>query len=255
MLGEGGYGKVWLVHRITDGVLCAAKVIDDIKCRNKAWCPNRAKQIPDEILILESLDHSCIIDIHETYLEQNCWIIVMDYLQDFVDLWDHIYQNGALSVEDAREVLAQLLDVCSYLISQDIDHRDIKAENILYNPATRRIKLIDFGCASYLPDTPYTSYKGTAIYIPPEYFNSGSYSALPAMTWSVGCLAYVLLNGDSPFLTEKEVAQHTSQKFLNSRLDTASKEFLRDLLTINEEERMTPGEIIFHSWMGWVLDE
>ena len=156
VLGEGGYGKVWLVHRITDGVLCAAKVIDDIKCRNKAWCPNRAKQIPDEILILESLDHSCIIDIHETYLEQNCWIIVMDYLQDFVDLWDHIYQNGALSVEDAREVLAQLLGVCSYLISQDIDHRDIKAENILYNPATRRIKLVDFDCASLIPDSPYT---------------------------------------------------------------------------------------------------
>ena len=32
---------------------------------------------------------------------------------------------------------------------QGVVHRDIKAENILYNPITSKIKLFDFGFAAY----------------------------------------------------------------------------------------------------------
>jgi serine/threonine protein kinase len=246
---------VWLVKRISDGVLRAAKIISDLKCRQKTWCPEREERIPDEVVILNSLEHPNIIELHEIYFEQSCWILVMEYLPDFVDLFDHISQNGALSNKDAREILTQLLDTCSYLISIEIDHRDIKVENVLYNPTTGRIRLIDFGCASFLPDTPYNYHRGTRLFLPPEYFNSGSYFALPAMTWSIGCLAYVLLNGGLPFTNIEEIAENTRLKFINRRLDQDSKEFLRDLLTVNEDYRMTPGEIIFHPWMGWVLNE
>ena len=252
LLGEGGYGAVWLVKRISDGTLHAAKIINDSKCKRKTWCEDRSAMIPDEILISETLDHPNLISLHEIYFEQSCWIIVMEYLPGFVDLFDHISQNGALSVEDAREVLTQLLDTCTYLISIGIDHRDIKDENILYNPLTHQIKLIDFGSASRIPDTPYTSYQGTEVYLPPEHFNCGPYSALPAMTWSIGCLAYVLLNGDCPFSTKQEVAEHQHLKFINPRLDQESKEFLHDILTIDQDDRMTPGELIFHPWMDWI---
>ena len=257
LLGEGGYGAVWLVKRISDGTFHAAKIINDSKCKRKTWCDDRSALIPDEILLSETLDHPNLIKLHEIYFEQNSWIIVMEYIPDFVDLFDHISKNGALTVEDAREVLAQLLDTCSYLISLGIDHRDIKDENILYNPVTRRIKLIDFGSASWIPeaDAPYTSYQGTEVYLPPEHFNYGSYSALPAMTWSIGCLAYVLLNGDCPFSTKQEVADHQHLEFINPRLDHESKEFLRDVLIIDEDDRMIPKEIMLHPWMDCISME
>ena len=257
LLGEGGYGAVWLVKRISDGTFHAAKIMDDSKCKRKTWCDDRSALIPDEILLSETLDHPNLINLHEIYFEQNSWIILMEYIPDFVDLFDHISKSGALTVEDAREVLTQLLDTCSYLISLGIDHRDIKDENILYNPVTRKIKLIDFGSASWIPENeaPYTSYQGTEVYLPPEHFNYGSYSALPAMTWSIGCLAYVLLNGDCPFSTKQEVADHQHLEFINPRLDYESKEFLRDVLTIDEDDRMTPGEIIWHPWMDWISME
>ena len=249
LLGEGGYGAVWLVKKIADGALYAAKIIKDSKCKRKSWCADRSAMIPDEILLSETLVHPNLMNLRELYFEQASWVIVMDYLPDFVDLFDHICQNGALSVADARHILTQLLDTCRYLISLGIDHRDIKDENILYNPSTRRIKLIDFGSASLIPDVPYSSYQGTEVYLPPEYFNYGSYSALPAMTWSIGCLAYVLLNGDCPFSTKQEVAEHRSLNFINPRLDQETKEFLRDLLTIDEDDRMTPEELIIHPWL------
>ena len=246
---------MWLVRRISDGTLHAAKIIDDSRCRRKTWCDKRSEKIPDEIMFLENLHHDNLISLHEVYFEKNSWVLVMEYLPGYVDMFEYISQTGVMSVEEAREVLTQLVDTCSYLVSCGVDHRDIKDENILYNPSTQHIKLIDFGSASWLPDIPYTSYQGTEVYLPPEWYNFGSYSALPAMTWSIGCLAYVLLNGDSPFSTKREVANYQQLKFRNTKLDEESREFLLDLLTLEEEDRMTPGEIIFHPWMDWIAYE
>ena len=246
---------MWLVRRISDGTLHAAKIIDDFRCRRKTWCDKRSEKIPDEIMFLENLHHDNLISLHEVYFEKNSWVLVMEYLPGYVDMFEYISKTGVMSVEEAREVLTQLVDTCSYLVSCGVDHRDIKDENILYNPSTQHIKLIDFGSASWLPDIPYTSYQGTEVYLPPEWYNVGSYSALPAMTWSIGCLAYVLLNGDSPFSRKKEVADYLQLKFRNTKLDEESREFLQDLLTLEEEDRMTPGEIIFHPWMDWIAYE
>ena len=255
LLGKGGYGAVWLVKHVFNGTLRAAKIIPDSKCNRKTWCKDRSLYIPDEILLSETLEHPNLLELHELYFERNSWVLVMDYLPDVVDMFDYISKHGALSEGETRAVLTQLLDTCSYLISQDVDHRDIKLENILYNPTTLRIKLIDFGLASVLPDVPYRTCLGTELYLPPECFNKGCYSALPAMTWSIGCLAYVLLNGNLPFSTRKEVTNHRQLKFRNSKLNQETKEFLCDLLIADEIERMTPGEIIFHPWMGWIALE
>ena len=255
LLGTGGYGAVWLVRHVYDGTLRAAKIISNSRCHSKTWCEDRLLYIPDEILLSETLEHPNLIELHELYFERDSWIIVMDYIPNYVDMFDHISECGPLSVADAREVLAQLLETCSYLISCGIDHRDIKLENILYNSSTNQIKLIDFGLASLIPDTPYTKLQGTELYLPPECFNTGRCSAFPAMTWSIGCLAYVLLNGNLPFTTTSEVAHHRELKFVNPGLDEETEDFLSDLLTVDEDERMTPGEIIFHPWMDWIAKE
>ena len=37
------------------------------------------------------------------------------------------------------------------LHNSSIAHKDIKAENILFNPVTNEIKLFDFGCSTFNP--------------------------------------------------------------------------------------------------------
>ena len=67
----------------------------------------------------------------------------MDYDPCYIDLFDHTFKNGAMNSTDVVHIIIQLLDVISYLTLQDVDHRDIKDENILYNPLSKSIKLID----------------------------------------------------------------------------------------------------------------
>ena len=251
LLGEGGYGSVFLVRRIADGSLYAAKVIHDTKCTKKSYCRRRGALVPDEILLTENLSHSNLIIPEHIYFEGGWWIIVMDYLPGYVDLFDHLSDSGALSVEITRAIISQLVDVTCYLITMGIDHRDIKDENILFNPSTRHMKLIDFGSAGRIPapGVPYTSFRGTEVYLPPQYFLSGTYLALPAITWTIGCLAYALLNGDRPFATPQEVASYRYLSFLNPRLDQGSKVFLHELLDRDEDDRMLPQEISTHPWL------
>ena len=248
-LGEGGYGTVWLVMRCSDKFLYAAKIIPDSKCRRKTHCIERDTYIPDEIMLSETLEHPNILAVEGIFFEQESWVIVMEYAPGVIDLFEHISKTGLFSVSDTRNLLAQLIHTVNYLLSKGVDHRDIKDENILYNPTTKNIKLIDFGSASILPTQPYTRFQGTDVYIPPEFYLYGEYSPLPATTWSLGCVAYILLNGDSPFSSKNEVEQFTSLKFPNSRLDQYSKEFLHDIFILDEDLRLLPAELLFHPWM------
>mgnify|MGYP005728046113 CR=1 FL=1 len=114
--------------------MAAAKQIPDQKCR-ASWCTERHAWIPDEVLISETLNHSNLLKQYDISLDNRTWTLVMEYLPSFLDLFDYVAENGHAS----REVLAQLLDTTLYLITKKVDHRDIKCENVLYNPVTHKI--------------------------------------------------------------------------------------------------------------------
>ncbi len=216
-LGGGGYGTVWLVEHSNNKTLHAAKMINDATCYRETFCEKRQIMIPDEIFLWEQLAHPNLLDLHEIFYEGDTWIMILEYQPDFVDLFNFIAKVGPLHPKLARCILSQLLDVVFYLLSLGIDHRDLKDENILFNPATGEIRLIDFGSACLVtPDTVYTHFEGIEIYLPPEFYHHGKYRALDGTTWAVGCLAFVLLNGDAPFDTREHVK---SYKSLNKNLE------------------------------------
>ena len=248
-LGEGGYGTVWLVREISDGTLHVAKIVPDEKCRRKTWCEARQFWIPDEIIILEILDHPNIVKLEDIYIEEDHWVLIMEFSPNYRDLFDYIAETGPMLVEDARVLISQLFDAVNYLTSRGIDHRDIKDENVLYNPKTKQMKLLDFGSSSLINAGSYTTFQGTPVYLPPQFHWFGSYSALPAASWAVGCLSYSILNGEPVFTTTQQVAEFKILNFKNPNLDQMSKEFLNSLLNADEEVRMLPEEAAHHPWI------
>lgn len=81
-------------------------------------------------------------------------------------------------------------------------HRDIKPDNILINPETNEIKLIDFGLGSFIAfdESEDTSFVGTPIYMAPEIISRNQvYQVLQAEIWSIGVTFWQLLTGRCPF--------------------------------------------------------
>ena len=252
-LGEGGYGAVYLCRNLISNQHRAVKIMDNWNNSNKTHCPTRMEYLPNELLIWESLSHPNIINLLEVYRdsEKGTWYLVMEYDPGFEDLFNHVDKNISLSSRDSANIIRQLVKVVYYLTLQNVDHRDLKDENILYNPVTKQIKLIDFGASAKLSPQAYNYFRGTDVYIPPEYFLTGTYRPFQASVWAIGCVSYVLLAGDGPFQTRKEVKEFTSLEQLDPSYSekTLRLNFIRGCLNSDPNGRTLLSDLIRHPWL------
>ena len=103
--------------------------------------------------------------------------------------------------EDIRKLMFQVMEALSYLHERDIVHRDIKPDNILYDPETKIVKLVDFGISKRFRRRggliEMWTITGTLYYRAPEMF-SGGYRE-PVDVWAAGVLLYQLVSGRTPF--------------------------------------------------------
>ncbi len=114
-------------------------------------------------------------------------------------------QAHSLSLPDVLHIMIQLADTLQTLGQRLILHKDIKPSNILINPHTKQVKLIDFGIASLLSREtleilPPQGLEGTLAYMSPEQtgrMNRG----IDYRTdfYALGVSLYQLLTGKLPF--------------------------------------------------------
>eukprot|EP01117_Protostelium_nocturnum_P006506 TRINITY_DN2344_c0_g1_i4.p1 TRINITY_DN2344_c0_g1~~TRINITY_DN2344_c0_g1_i4.p1 ORF type:complete len:235 (+),score=74.52 TRINITY_DN2344_c0_g1_i4:273-977(+) len=146
-LGEGSFGKVKLgVHKLT-GQRVALKFIDHAKILKTKY----ATKFRREMEIHKAVDHPNIVKVFQVIeapqYQYSC--IVMEYLSG-EDLLDFVLkgENGRLDPKTAGKIFAQLISAVQYLHAEGVVHRDLKLENIMIDPSTLEIKIIDFGFAN-----------------------------------------------------------------------------------------------------------
>ncbi|GAA6111545.1 probable serine/threonine-protein kinase MARK-A, partial [Tachysurus ichikawai] len=106
--------------------------------------------------------------------------MIMERPSPCMDLTDFIYlHRRALSESQARDIMVQVIRAARHCRDCGMFHCDIKAENLIINPDTLEVKLIDFGCGALLKDTTYKYYFGTDSHAPLEWLISGEYMAIP----------------------------------------------------------------------------
>mmetsp|Transcript_17135 Transcript_17135/g.49554 ORF Transcript_17135/g.49554 Transcript_17135/m.49554 type:complete len:755 (-) Transcript_17135:140-2404(-) len=212
------------------------------------------QELRNEIEIFKHLDHPNIAKAYETYCRKNHLCIVMELCTG-----GDLHVRAPYTEREACNIIGKLLSAVAYMHKNNVMHRDLKYENILFE--TRHldsdIKLIDFGLAKkYLsPDHVMTERVGTIYTMAPEVVK-GVYT-FKADLWSVGVIAYMLLSNTKPFWGKKK--KRIVEKIVRGRchflgpewalISREARFFVRSLIQVDPEKRLTAEQAQVHPWL------
>ena len=193
-IGKGGMSYVYLGVQVSLDRQVAIKVVSP-----EALTDEKSKtRFEQEARTIAKLEHPCIVGVYEVgRTPQGLLYYVLPYLAR-----GHLGQRDFTNDEGRIiEVLRALLSALEYAHTRGIVHRDVKAENVLFDNADRPL-LTDFGIALKRNDTSRITTAGLAIgsggYMAPEQARGEAVDGR-ADLYAVGVLAYELLTGRLPY--------------------------------------------------------
>merc|ERR1719433_1473044 len=238
LLGDGTFGRVVLAEDQISARQVAIKIIRDVK----RYMEN-AKIEADILNDLRKADQNgksgCAL-MYETFThEQVYYCLVFEPLGQ--SLYDFLNANGfrGFWMQDIQSFAKQSMEALNFLHGHlHMTHTDLKPENILLQstersitspfprecdwlrrngssssktqslgdyqrPANNRIKLIDFGNATYA-DEHHSSIINTRQYRGPEVLLSLGWDERSDL-WSIGCILMELYSGKQLFATHEEL--------------------------------------------------
>jgi eukaryotic-like serine/threonine-protein kinase len=207
MLGNGGYGRVFLVEHVDLGVRYALKVLSRTLSEDGRFI-DRFKR---EAEILLRFSHPGSVQLRDFgRTDEGRYYMAMDFCEG-VPLNTVLLNHGAFSVPDALDMMEQILNVLEAAHGHGIFHRDIKPDNVMVltdNEHNRQIKILDFGIAKLREevlsssDTVEGASIGTPQYMSPEQAAGETVLDHRVDIYSSGVLFYEVLSGEVPFKGE-----------------------------------------------------
>ncbi|XP_073781617.1 uncharacterized protein isoform X2 [Danio rerio] len=250
LLGKGGFGLVQAATRLEDGLQVAIKTAytENVKFIDIDGYP---ESLPMEValLVLANQEPAIqeIIKLLDWRVDEDEYIMVLERPMPSEELLSFLLRQESIIDEDgARLIMWQVIFAAQTCCRRKVFHRDIKMENILINPDTLEIKLIDFGCGEILTDAPYTSFAGTDDYVPPEYRITGEYHGKTTTVWSLGLLLYVMMCGDFPNRHDLQMIRRNI--WTKDHLTKECCDLIRCCLQIEPEQRIELEKLSLHDW-------
>jgi len=160
-IGKGHFGKVFKAKHQDSNITYALKVID-----------SSTSNILREIKILQDLkDAPNFLPIKEILIDHQ------KFGQPFTLVFDYFASRSikemmkTVTKTSMKKFMYETFKTLDYIHSRGIIHRDMKFWNVLMNPDTQEVRLIDFGIADYyLPSRGLSCIGGTLNYKAPETF-------------------------------------------------------------------------------------
>jgi eukaryotic-like serine/threonine-protein kinase len=200
LLGQGGFGAVFLAERVSDGQPCAIKVA---RADNASAGDSLAREA--DALIAVGVPHvPAVYDSGK--LPDGSVYVVMDFVKAPILADVMTALDGPVPLEDFARTAIPLLEIMENSHGKGLIHCDLKPENVFVDPSFGA-KLFDFGLVrkvSIGPDKLPESTKeeapaGTPEYMSPEQCEGRSDIGARSDLYALGVIFYEMLAGGPPF--------------------------------------------------------
>ncbi len=194
VLGQGGMSTVYLAQQLSLGREVAIKVMLPGTLADET----SRRRFENEARTIARLEHPHIVKIHEVgRTSQGHPYYTMSVLRR-----GHVGKRHlALDESKVRSILQAVLAALGYAHSRGVIHRDVKAENVLFDEADRAM-LTDFGIALRRGYGSRVTTDGVAVgstaYMAPEQAR-GEEVDLRADLYSLAVLGWEMLAGSLPY--------------------------------------------------------
>mmetsp|Transcript_27046 Transcript_27046/g.23883 ORF Transcript_27046/g.23883 Transcript_27046/m.23883 type:complete len:177 (+) Transcript_27046:68-598(+) len=139
VIGQGSFGKVYLVKNKKEKVHYAMKVLNKSNIQDK----KQKDHITAEKNVMSKINHPFIVKMHRAFQSDMKLYFVLDFLNGG-ELYFHLKKEGRFTENKARFYAAEVILAIEHLHKKGIVYRDLKPENILLDDEGH-IKLTDFG--------------------------------------------------------------------------------------------------------------
>uniref|UniRef100_A0A6P7G6G0 Ovarian-specific serine/threonine-protein kinase Lok-like n=1 Tax=Diabrotica virgifera virgifera TaxID=50390 RepID=A0A6P7G6G0_DIAVI len=187
--------------------------------------------------------------------------IVLDYMRGG-ELTNRILSNEPMTESNVKFLFYQMVLAVDYLHTKGITHRDLKPENVLLHSedVETLLKVSDFGLSKVTEeDDMMKTICGTLSYIAPEILNRQirEYNR-QVDVWSLGVILFYMLGKRLPFkspdraIMEKNIINgyYTFEDEKWEDISSEAKDLVREMLTVEPEERITVINILKHQWLS-----
>jgi hypothetical protein len=208
-IGRGGMGEVWSAYDTRLDRRVALKLLrPDIVPAGTAGRSVVAR-FKREARLTARLEHPGVPAVFDVGAEDDALYLAMQ-LVDGQDLGDVLRARGALPVEWAVAIGAQVAAVLAAAHQVSLVHRDLKPRNLMLSRGGT-VRVLDFGVAALLdPEITRVTAAGEAVgspaYMSPEQITSATVSPRSDL-YAFGCVLHELLAGEEVFDATLPMAQ------------------------------------------------
>ena len=197
-LGRGKFGNVYLAREKRSGAQVALKVL----FKGVLADVGESHILRREVEIQSRLRHPNLVQLVSWFQDPNKVYLLLEFCEGG-ELYRRMRQapGGRFAADAAGAYVRQVCGAVAHMHLCHVIHRDIKPENLLLG-ADGQVKLADFGWAVHAPPaTPFarrSTMCGTPEYLAPEIVRGDPYGR-EVDNWSLGVLAFELVEGRTPF--------------------------------------------------------
>lgn len=215
MIAEGGFGKTYKGEQVLLGTPVCIKHASNISPQDEEVLTTEAKAVWD-------LRHYAIPAMRNILkLEDGSLALIMSYVPGST-LDEIIEKNGKLDSEHVCWITERILNALMYLHYNGVIHGDVKPQNIIVQPESHTVVLVDYGLSIIRPSRNSSSKGYTPYFAPPEQI-SGMTLLPESDFYALGMTMIYALGGD---VTRK----HVPDSIPNEVCNFIKKLIMRDVL-------------------------